>query len=420
MTSSRSTSPPTSAHGVGLADSPSRRITVAVGGPWPAARRSATRGLTSGAVSASGEHQRHVGRRPGAAGGGRAAGAWNRAAQWTSSMIKVSGAPASVPPASPRPPRTARIGASRRRVRPSLERPAPPAPDSRPARGAGERAAPGHAAQRPRAECRPPAWRITSMNGWYGTRRSSLLRPNSTRCPSACARRGHLGGESGLADARLTEDPDPADRPLRRGTGQHVAALAELGLATAERAAGVGPQLVGERRRRDVERPDRRSRLGSGSRIASVSTLGDEPVAAAVHRLDRPLCPAVVVDRPAGLLDAGGQRRLGDEPVAPDVVEQLLLGARADRAARPGSAGPRTPAARPPGRRRARSPPPCRCRRRTRRTGSGSRRQRTNSSTSVITSAGRPEIGRVATEHLDVRGTRRGSRSSSCRLTGTT
>ncbi len=42
--------------------------------------------------------------------------------------------------------------------------------------------------------------------------------------------------------------------------------------------------------------------------------------------LDGPLRTTVVTDDAARLLDAGGEGRLGDEAVAPHVVEQLLLG----------------------------------------------------------------------------------------------
>jgi hypothetical protein len=44
-----------------------------------------------------------------------------------------------------------------------------------------------------------------------------------------------------------------------------------------------------------------------------------------VHRADQALVTPVVADRSPGGLDAARQRRLGDEPVAPDLVEQLGL-----------------------------------------------------------------------------------------------
>jgi hypothetical protein len=58
----------------------------------------------------------------------------------------------------------------------------------------------------------------------------------------------------------------------------------------------------------------------------------DELVAPAVHRPDDRLAAAVVGDRLAHRLDARGERRLGDEAVAPHLVEQLLL---ADHASPP-------------------------------------------------------------------------------------
>ena len=44
-----------------------------------------------------------------------------------------------------------------------------------------------------------------------------------------------------------------------------------------------------------------------------------------MHRADDRLAAAVVADGLAHRLDPGGQRRLADEAVAPDLVEQLLL-----------------------------------------------------------------------------------------------
>ncbi len=54
--------------------------------------------------------------------------------------------------------------------------------------------------------------------------------------------------------------------------------------------------------------------------------VGHEPVAAAVRGADDLLGPPVVAHGLACLLDPGGQRRLGHEPVAPHGVEQVLLG----------------------------------------------------------------------------------------------
>ena len=53
--------------------------------------------------------------------------------------------------------------------------------------------------------------------------------------------------------------------------------------------------------------------------------LGHEVVAVPPHGPDHPLGSAVVADRLSDLLDPGGERGLGDEPVAPYLVEQLVL-----------------------------------------------------------------------------------------------
>ena len=52
---------------------------------------------------------------------------------------------------------------------------------------------------------------------------------------------------------------------------------------------------------------------------------GDELVALPVDRADDRLPVAVVVDGLANRLDAGGECRLADEAITPDLVEQLLL-----------------------------------------------------------------------------------------------
>ena len=72
---------------------------------------------------------------------------------------------------------------------------------------------------------------------------------------------------------------------------------------------------------------DRRHGDGSGAATGAGHGLdrGDELVALAVDRADDRLPVAVVVDGLANRLDAGGERRLADEAIAPDLVEQLLL-----------------------------------------------------------------------------------------------
>ena len=67
-------------------------------------------------------------------------------------------------------------------------------------------------------------------------------------------------------------------------------------------------------------------RLMPGRGAGRLAGRSDEPVATAVHGTDEPLGVPVVADRLAGLLDPAGDRRLADEPPAPDVVHQLFLG----------------------------------------------------------------------------------------------
>jgi hypothetical protein len=63
-----------------------------------------------------------------------------------------------------------------------------------------------------------------------------------------------------------------------------------------------------------------------GAIVVPNGRLADEPVAAAVDGADVALGAAIVAECLAGGLDAGGQRRLGDEPAAPHLVEELVLG----------------------------------------------------------------------------------------------
>ena len=63
----------------------------------------------------------------------------------------------------------------------------------------------------------------------------------------------------------------------------------------------------------------RRDRVGAGPLLDR----GEELVAAAVDGADHPLLAAAVADRPAGGLHPAGQRRVGHEAAAPDLVQQL-------------------------------------------------------------------------------------------------
>ncbi len=129
-----------------------------------------------------------------------------------------------------------------------------------------------------------------------------------------------LGGQAGLADSRFADQPDPTVRFVSRGTTDHLPCLVELGTPTDEQLSRVGLELAWKR-----------SRVGRCGRRANClvhpggPSFGDETVPAAVHGLHRPLGPAVIAKGPSNLLDPGGQGRLGNEAIAPDVVEQFFL-----------------------------------------------------------------------------------------------
>ena len=78
------------------------------------------------------------------------------------------------------------------------------------------------------------------------------------------------------------------------------------------------------RRRRNRRRSGCRRRPGDPV-PADLEHLSDEAEASPVDRADQALITPVVADRPPGGLDAARKGRLGDEPVAPDLVEQLGL-----------------------------------------------------------------------------------------------
>ena len=98
------------------------------------------------------------------------------------------------------------------------------------------------------------------------------------------------------------------------------------------------PRLADAARADQRHQPRRAEQLDHGRHVARASDdrrsprpvvgneLADEPVAAAADVADEALLRAVVADRPADLLDPGGQRGLRDEPIAPHLVEQFLLG----------------------------------------------------------------------------------------------
>ena len=105
--------------------------------------------------------------------------------------------------------------------------------------------------------------------------------------------RRHLDSQPCLADAARADQRHQPPRAEQLDEGRHVG----------------GPS------------DDRRS-----SRPLVGNELADEPVAAPANVADEALLRPIVADRPPDLLDPGGERGLRDEPIAPHLVEQLLLG----------------------------------------------------------------------------------------------
>ena len=151
-------------------------------------------------------------------------------------------------------------------------------------------------------------------------RRAAVGPPASARIPTQWSNAGTIASGSTMA-ARSTN----AEPPLTR----HVK---------------LGRHLNGEPRLADAARPDQRhqprraEQLHHGGHVGRASDdrrsppplvgneLADEPVAVPTYVADEPLLRTVVADGPPDLLDPGGQRGLRDEPIAPHLVEQLLLG----------------------------------------------------------------------------------------------
>ncbi len=92
--------------------------------------------------------------------------------------------------------------------------------------------------------------------------------------------------------------------------------------ALGDRARSGGGRTAGGTRRRGGSGRG----LAGGDRILELGDGRDEAVAAPVDRAHDRLTLAVVTDRAARGLDAGRERGLADEPVAPDVVEELFFG----------------------------------------------------------------------------------------------
>jgi len=117
-----------------------------------------------------------------------------------------------------------------------------------------------------------------------------------------------------IKQARLSRLRAAADRDRRPGARGDIADRQQQPGRRAGARGALGGR-VGSRRL---------AVRGTGnSRV--VVHIGHEPVTPAMDRLDDPLISAGVANSAAGGLDPAGQRRLGDEPVTPDLVEELGL-----------------------------------------------------------------------------------------------
>ena len=144
------------------------------------------------------------------------------------------------------------------------------------------------------------------------------VRPRA-RQPGRLRQVEDLLGEARLADAGAAGEEHAADRLVAEPGGERL----ELVAAPDHRPGRESPVRGSASWSRCRSTGRRRSRrLGT---VATRPDRRDEAVAAAVDGLDDALLGAVVADGAAGRLDATRERRLADEAVAPDVVEQLVL-----------------------------------------------------------------------------------------------
>jgi hypothetical protein len=157
-------------------------------------------------------------------------------------------------------------------------------------------------------------------------------------------RRGLVVADVHVPPERLVPDGDALDDlavpPGSVGPAFEIACLELVGSDRGERRAGFAPSGAGEggaSRGEGGVLPNRTADRGDdGGSVATrrwwrgrarfgVGDIGDELVATPVHRADHRLGPAVVTERLTRRLDPAGQRRLGHESIAPDLVEQLLF-----------------------------------------------------------------------------------------------
>ena len=128
-----------------------------------------------------------------------------------------------------------------------------------------------------------------------------------------------------VAHRQVTQEVAPDDAlPVMAEVGQPVRRLDQRRAAAGHRVRQ--SHAVGRGAEADLLRSAaRRGAVSGGATGGDLAHVGREAEASPVHRLDRPLRPAVVADGAAGRLDPARQRRLAHEPVAPHVVEQLDL-----------------------------------------------------------------------------------------------
>jgi hypothetical protein len=133
-----------------------------------------------------------------------------------------------------------------------------------------------------------------------------------------------------VLQALAARDQQPVASPGPFGERLHQRGLADAGLTGHEdhlAPAGGGQLEQGGESLKLGLAADRGGQGGrAGRALAALLDRCQEPVAATVERADHPLLPTAVADRPAGGLQPARQRRLGHEPAAPDLVEQLVLG----------------------------------------------------------------------------------------------
>ena len=254
----------------GLVARPGRRARSSSrrGRPWPAAIRSATRALTSGAVSRA-VSTKVTAPPPGRRWRWASSCSVESAAQWTSSTTTVTGAARGAARRASRPaPRTCGSAASRRR------------PPSRPTVAGALRRRPTRGSERRAAVASSSAALGVSRvgtargqladhldEGLVGNPQVLAVAPEQHPVTPSVGVGGDLGGQAGLADAGLPEDPHPAERSVAGRPPGSPPCLAHLARPGRRRAAGRRPAA-----RRAAPRS---ARAGPGRRPRAAATSAD-------------------------------------------------------------------------------------------------------------------------------------------------